>query len=35
MNVILPADASVADVVFVVSCVFSLFIGFISGLLVK
>lgn len=35
MNIILPVDASVADIVFVVACVFSLFIGFITGLLVK
>lgn len=35
MNVILPVDASVVDLMFVVSCVFALFIGFISGLLVK
>ena len=35
MNVILPADASVADLIFIVSCVFALLFGFLVGLIAK
>jgi len=35
MNVILPTDASVPDLIFIVACVFSLFFGFLTGLVAK